>query len=691
MKKSLLFLLVVMMITQIVSIEAKALTDKEYACELSFSVDIIDEPRNVKNVGCFASYNEAKAQFDKTKATNANAVIRSKDSKAPMKIVAMTNGAVVANGGTTVNIYKNRDLNDNGGITTYVSNNSQMHYYGSEVNSAGSIVYKVNVSGYTGYISSALSDLIPLNYMTNQYVFTIRTNNGILEEYKTNKEYYEVVKNASNQANELYFRYYTPTKDGRRISIGPIGLAPDFMKPGQKYYTDNHTNFYSDITLRTPVNNGNKYLNYYTFLPFRSKSNYTAQDFKKYLEAVGRTNSAYYDQTQAFIDGQNKYAMNALLVFALANHESAYGTSTIAREKYNYFGWGAVDSSPFASASSYATKDASILQAMSINLFGYSNPLDWRFSGPAAGNKGAGANTKYASDMYWGLKVAGHAYQIDRAFGYKDYQQYALGLLPDATNVNVRNQANANATILYHTNGSARGGLINQTVAITQSVGNFYEVFGWYPIQYGEAIKAHNNGWYEVDINKSVGYIDKSLVTPLTKVYYSSDKSVDITKPTDSVKPEEPAKPDPVVTEEKVTVKIIPDVGLILRKDANTDSTRLTVLPKGTQVEGTYTADKQWIKVTYGGQTGYIFAQYTEVIKQTTPTNPANPTVKLGDVNGDNKINAQDYVLIANHILGKKKLTGNAITSADINKDSKINAQDYVLVANHILGKSQIR
>ena len=35
---------------------------------------------------------------------------------------------------------------------------------------------------------------------------------------------------------------------------------------------------------------------------------------------------------------------------------------------------------------------------------GYSDPEDWRYFGGYLGNKGSGANVKYASDPFWGEK-----------------------------------------------------------------------------------------------------------------------------------------------------------------------------------------------------------------------------------------------------------------------------------------------
>lgn len=61
-----------------------------------------------------------------------------------------------------------------------------------------------------------------------------------------------------------------------------------------------------------------------------------------------------------------------------------------------------------------------------------------------------------------------------------------------------------------------------------------------------------------------------------------------------------------------------------------------------------------------------------------------------GDVNGDGKIYATDYVKVKNHIMGKSYITGEYLEAADINNDGKIYATDYVLIKNHIMGKKPI-
>lgn len=72
------------------------------------------------------------------------------------------------------------------------------------------------------------------------------------------------------------------------------------------------------------------------------------------------------------------------------------------------------------------------------------------------------------------------------------------------------------------------------------------------------------------------------------------------------------------------------------------------------------------------------------------PTPDPTPTYKKGDVNEDAKITPADYVKVKNHIMGKSKLTGNALLAADVNGDGKITPADYVKIKNHIMGKSTI-
>ena len=64
--------------------------------------------------------------------------------------------------------------------------------------------------------------------------------------------------------------------------------------------------------------------------------------------------------------------------------------------------------------------------------------------------------------------------------------------------------------------------------------------------------------------------------------------------------------------------------------------------------------------------------------------------VIYGDVSGDGKINAVDYVKIKNFIMGRVSINNSYREAADANKDGKVNAVDYVKIKNYIMGRTTI-
>jgi hypothetical protein len=63
---------------------------------------------------------------------------------------------------------------------------------------------------------------------------------------------------------------------------------------------------------------------------------------------------------KAFIAAEARYGVNARFLLAAAMHESAWGTSHIARRKHNLFGYNAFDRDPSRYANAYATYAANI-------------------------------------------------------------------------------------------------------------------------------------------------------------------------------------------------------------------------------------------------------------------------------------------------------------------------------------------
>ena len=79
-------------------------------------------------------------------------------------------------------------------------------------------------------------------------------------------------------------------------------------------------------------------------------------------------------------------------------------------------------------------------------------------------------------------------------------------------------------------------------------------------------------------------------------------------------------------------------------------------------------------------KTGYSVTIKTKDYEKTLKT------VLYGDVNGDGKISAVDYVFIKNYIMKKTSLSGANLEAADVDKNKTISAVDYVRVKNNIMG-----
>ena len=61
------------------------------------------------------------------------------------------------------------------------------------------------------------------------------------------------------------------------------------------------------------------------------------------------------------------------------------------------------------------------------------------------------------------------------------------------------------------------------------------------------------------------------------------------------------------------------------------------------------------------------------------------PAYKLGDANGDGKVNVSDVMAVVNSINAKK-----TSDQTDVNGDGKTDAKDVNAIVNHILGKKEL-
>ncbi|WP_100401504.1 S-layer homology domain-containing protein [Bacillus sp. FJAT-42315] len=260
-----------------------------------------------------------------------------------------------------------------------------------------------------------------------------------------------------NVNGELYHYLY----DYDRYTSYHAGAAPSFMSKNQKYYSFDGAIFYNGAGKKV----GTAY-QYFQFLSARTKTSYTAAQLDSYIKKVLAEKEAtglakYKDATKkskliglgaTLKKVEAAKRVNALMILGMANHESDYGMSKHAQTINNLFGIAVYDSAPDQGAkfkspaeSVYALAD----QYLNANIDwrgGYLMPNTWRAYGSAPGTKANGINVKYASDAWWGAKVGGHMYRIDKALGRKDFGQYQLGVT-NAAELNVR--ATPNGTIQY--------------------------------------------------------------------------------------------------------------------------------------------------------------------------------------------------------------------------------------------------
>lgn len=107
---------------------------------------------------------------------------------------------------------------------------------------------------------------------------------------------------------------------------------------------------------------------------------------------------------QSFVDAENKYSVNAWFLTGLAIHESGYGSSKIASEKNNIFGFQAYDASPYASAKTFNTKAEGVDAVAKYISEAYLTVGGSYYNGVSIDSIGK----KYATDPNWSNAVKKH-------------------------------------------------------------------------------------------------------------------------------------------------------------------------------------------------------------------------------------------------------------------------------------------
>lgn len=141
-------------------------------------------------------------------------------------------------------------------------------------------------------------------------------------------------------------------------------------------------------------------------------SGLTLEQFQKILKDDKDANNIFSDNAEYFYYIEKQYNINGVFVAAVGIHESAWGTSKIALQKHNLFGYGAYDSNPYNGAYDFNDYSECIDLIARVFVKYYLNPKGTSiYGGEVASGKYytsptlSGVNNKYATDKNWANAV----------------------------------------------------------------------------------------------------------------------------------------------------------------------------------------------------------------------------------------------------------------------------------------------
>lgn len=184
----------------------------------------------------------------------------------------------------------------------------------------------------------------------------------------------------------------------------PVASHLSDMEVGKKYYSADGLHF-DDFNLENP----------FLFKDLTEPTNYSAEDLDKVFSLLNIDNSLLENKGATFKEAEEHYHINALYLLAHSALESDWGRSNIAKDKNNFFGITAYDTTPYLSAKTFDDVDKGILGATKWIKENYIDR-----GRTFLGNKASGMNVEYASDPYWGEKIASVMMKINEKLGGKD-------------------------------------------------------------------------------------------------------------------------------------------------------------------------------------------------------------------------------------------------------------------------------
>lgn len=503
-------------------------------CGNNYEVAIVNDSGQFTKQGCYASFSEAKSAMAKS---GNDAVVRHASSYSPTKIIAMNSGVVYSypmrDGSSTMTV-KQHGTSAYDRKTTYITKHHELAYWSTDSydgNGNGSV--HVTVTGFDGDVDLKDVDLVPYKFITNNLSVYLGGNDTTSENeqpfsVRIQQAYYSVVQNGNYK--ELRFTAYwgwaTNGDVPNKVFDSVVGPAADWMNVGDVYYSYNDYDFYTD---RYYTNKAGTYYNYYQFMTLRQKSSIPASAYNTFISQKGYgSDSVLWDSGQYFINAQENYGINALLLFAQAACESGWGTSTYAKQRYNLFGWNAVDSDP-NQATYFSSVEQCINEQAGIHLREYISTADGRYFGSHFGNKGSGITVKYASSPYYGLTISSIAYNCDKIYNnysgdLTEFNEQSIGVV-NTYAAGIYNQVNGTQMFTTEYGPTYQN---NFTVTILGESDGWYKIQSTNYLSNGTQYNTKDASLITYDWNTNVGWIQKDKVTVISgKV--SSSITTDIT------------------------------------------------------------------------------------------------------------------------------------------------------------------
>lgn len=336
----------------------------------------------------------------------------------------------------------------------------------------------------------------------------VTLRNYFQEDEVSSIQYYEV------RNRRLYHKITTDVSKAtyaNRLDQGTIDLADGayFSYDGHYFYSS-FSQMSDDVRKNTHEHsvNQNPHYDVYQYGSHRSTTSYTSDEINWYIENYlgfkTQSSSLLYQSATAFLDAQNRYGTNAIMMLSLAMNESDFGRSTIAVQKNNLFGHAAYDASPGESSTAYKNvKESIIVHARDYLHQGYLYPSDSRYHGAFFGDKSSGMNVSYASDPYWGEKAASYYRTFDEVMGGKDQKKFKILISEKEPKIYALAK---DETILYESKKGQLASFLILGESKDSQGRTWYKVRSDYPVRDHKLIKDSET----YSLADSYGYILKS-------------------------------------------------------------------------------------------------------------------------------------------------------------------------------------